>query len=109
MCILCRKEYDEKTTEINCCSNVTEIPLLPNLTKLHCYLSKITEISLLPNLIELYCSGTNITEIPLLPNLTRLYCSNTKITELPKISNCYMNYDKCLWLKQCWKFKRFYT
>ena len=81
MCLLCRKEYDEKTTEIFCCSNITEIPLLPNLT-------------------HMYCSGTKITEIPLLPNLISLHCSNTKITELPKIPNCYMNYNNCIWLKQ---------
>ena len=30
MCIICTKEYDENTTEIWCCANVTEIPILPN-------------------------------------------------------------------------------
>src|SRR3989344_2036508 len=119
MCLLCRKEYNEKTTEIKCCNsvteipllpnlieldcsrtNVTEIPLLPNLTNLECCNTKITEIPLLPNLIELCCWNTKITEIPLLLNLIELYCSGTKITELPKISNCDMSYDNCLWLKK---------
>ena len=82
MCILCKKEYKEKTTEIYyCCSNVTEIPLLPNLTHLNCSYSKITEI-------------------PLLPNLTFFNCSRTKITELLKIPNCEMYYNNCLWLKE---------
>ena len=101
MCLLCRKEYDEKTTEIfYCCSKVTEIPFLPNLTILDCSRTKITEIPLLPNLIELYCYNTNITEISLLPNLIELDCYNTKITELPKIPYCNMNYNNCRWLKQ---------
>jgi len=122
MCLLCTKEYDEKITEISCCSNVTEIPFLPNLTslncsntkiteipflpnltKLYCSYTNITEIPLLPNLIELYCSDTKITEIPLLPNLIELYCSHTKITELPKIPNCNMYYHHCIWLKDMYE------
>src|SRR3989344_4268793 len=87
MCLLCRKKYNENTTEIKCCSNVTEIPFLPNLTYLDCTDSNITEIPLLPNLTILDCRHTNITEIPFLPNLTHLYCLETKITELPKIPN----------------------
>ena len=81
MCILCRKEYDEKTTDIISCTSITEIPPLPNLKTLNCY-------------------ETKITEIPLLPNLKILYCSHTKITELPKIPNCNMYYDNCIWLKK---------
>ena len=87
MCLLCRKEYNEKTTEIKCCNSVTEIPLLPNLIELDCSFTKITEIPFLPNLITLYCWNTNITEIPLLPNLTTLYCSKTKISEIPFLPN----------------------
>src|SRR3989344_2419250 len=103
MCLLCRKEYDEKTTEIICCFSVTEIPFLPNLTSLNCYNTKITEIPLLPNLTYLNCWNTDITEIPLLPNLTELVCCFTYITELPKIPNCKMYYNNCLWLKQWYK------
>ena len=87
MCILCSKEYDEKTTEIICCSNVKKIPLLPNLTNLDCSETKITEIPLLPNLTTLNCWNINITEIPLLPNLTTLDCFETNITEIPLLSN----------------------
>src|SRR3989344_2343781 len=103
MCLLCRKEYNEKTTKISCCSNVTEIPFLPNLKTLYCFHTNITEIPLLPNLKTLCCSWTKITEIPLLPNLTALDCSNTKITELPKITNCKMYYTNCRWLKKMYE------
>ena len=82
MCHLCRKEYDEKTTKINCCCfNVTEIPFLPNLT-------------------TLVCSHTKITELSLLSNLTYLDCSETKITKIHILSNCDIYYDDCLWLDQ---------
>ena len=38
MCIICQKEYDDNTTEIDChwCKKVTEIPILPNLQSLYC-------------------------------------------------------------------------
>src|SRR3989344_1098623 len=100
MCLLCRKEYNEKTTEIKCCNSVTEIPLLPNLIELDCSRTNVTEIPLLPNLTFLNCWDTKITEIPLLPNLTYLNCSNTKITEIPLLSKLNMHYGHCLWLKQ---------
>ena len=79
MCKICDKTYDDNTTELYCCSNVTEIPLLPELVYLNCY-------------------NTKITEIPVLPKLEILYCFNTKITELPKIPNCVIVSDNCVWL-----------
>jgi len=96
MCIICRKEYDVNTTEIDCdcCKKVTEIPILPNLQKLYCWNTNITEIPILPNLQTLGCENTKITEISILPNLQTLGCENTKITEIPilpnlQILNCY--------------------
>ena len=48
MCIICRKEYNENTTEIWCSHTlVTEIPLLPELKELHCSNTRITEIPIL--------------------------------------------------------------
>ena len=83
MCKICDKTYDDNTTELICCQNVTEIPVLPKLKELWCYLTNITKIPVLPKLEILYCDNTNITKIPVLPKLERLYCSNTKITEIP--------------------------
>ena len=83
MCIICDKTYDYNTTELFCCRNVTEIPLLPKLERLYCNNTKITEIPVLPKLIKLSCYNTKITEIPFLPKLKYLDCSNTKITEIP--------------------------
>jgi len=94
MCLLCRKEYNEKTTEIKCCNSVTEIPLLPNLIELDCSRTNVTEIPLLPNLTKLDCYNTKITEIPLLSNLTNLECCNTKITEIPLLPNLI---ELCCW------------
>ena len=87
MCIICRNEYDENTTELHCCPKVTKIPLLPNLTVLNCSNTKVTEIPVLPNLTIISCYNTDVTEIPVLPNLTELYCSNTKVTEIPLLPN----------------------
>ena len=117
MCKICDKTYDDNTTELYCCQNVTEIPILPELeylvcydtkiTKipllpkleyLYCYNTKITEIPLLPKLKYLDCYNTNITEIPVLPKLKRLNCYNTKITALPKIPNCLIEANNCVWL-----------
>jgi len=97
MCIVCTKEYDQNTNVLHCCMEVTEIPLLPNLTRLNCSYTEVAEIPLLLNLTELYCHHTNVTEIPLLPNLTELYCSNTKVTEIPVLPNLteiYCSYTK---------------
>ena len=117
MCIICRKEYNENTTKIWCCPDVTEIPLLLGLQSLYCYNTQITEIPILPKLKNLWCSHTLVTEIPLLPELKELHCSNTRITEIPllpelQILNCYdtqiaeipllkdckINYNSCKWL-----------
>ena len=117
MCKICDKTYDDNTTELVCCSDVTEIPFLPKLERLVCYYAKITEIPFLPKLVYLSCSNTKITEIPLLPKLRILYCFNTKITEipvfpklkyldcdntkiiaLPKITNCDIDANNCVWL-----------
>jgi len=87
MCIVCTNEYDQNTTGLLCCKEVTEIPVLPNLTHLWCRYTKVTEIPVLPNLTTLYCYNTKVTEIPLLPNLTTLYCYNTKVTEIPLLPN----------------------
>ena len=43
MCLLCTKEYNEKTTQIYCCPSITEIPLLPNLIILGCSNTMIIE------------------------------------------------------------------
>ena len=83
MCIICRNEYDENTTELHCCPKVTKIPLLPNLAHLNCGYTKVTEIPLLPNLTRLECHYTKVKEIPLLPKLTELWCINTNVTEIP--------------------------
>jgi hypothetical protein len=117
MCIICTKEYDENTTELWCCENVTEIPFLTNLEELHCSNTQITEIPFLPKLKNLYCSCTlikqipilpeleylycyitQITEIPILPNLKYLHCSHTLITKLPDIKNCCIISNRCRWL-----------
>jgi len=82
MCLICRKEYNRQTY-IVCCHLVTEIPSLPNLTKLWCNNTQITALPSLPNLTVLDCSNTQITALPSLPNLTELDCSKTKITALP--------------------------
>ena len=49
MCLLCRKEYNENITDIVCCTSVTKIPLLPNLTYLFCCNTNITELPKIPN------------------------------------------------------------
>ena len=49
MCKICDKTYDDNTTELLCCRNVTEIPLLPELKQLLCSNTKITEIPKIPN------------------------------------------------------------
>ena len=94
MCKICDKKYDDNTTELNCCQNVTEIPILPELERLYCYNTKITALPVLPKLERLWCYYTKITEIPVLPKLKALDCSNTKITEIPvlpelKQLDCY--------------------
>ena len=69
MCVICRGEYDETTTEINCywCKEVTSIP------------------NTLTQLTTLYCGDTNITSIPeTLAQLTKLSCGSTKITSIPE-------------------------
>jgi Leucine-rich repeat (LRR) protein len=118
MCKVCDKTYDDNTTELHCCQDVTEIPILPKLERLYCANTKITEIPILLKLEYLYCSytkiteipillkleillcsNTKITEIPLLPKLKLLNCHNTKITVLPKIPNCYIDAYNCVWLK----------
>ena len=98
MCKICDKTYDNNTTELYCCSDVTEIPLLPKLEILYCYNTNITKIPFLPKLRTLVCYNTNITEIPVLPALLYLNCYNTKITALPKILNCYIVANNCVWL-----------
>ena len=98
MCIICTKEYDENTTEIWCCANVTEIPILPKLKYLDCYRTRITKIPLLPELQILYCSYTRITEIPILPKLKYLHCYNTQIAEIPLLKDCKINSSGCKWL-----------
>ena len=117
MCQICNKTYDDNTTELICCQNVTEIPVLPKLERLDCSHTKITEIPVLPKLRTLDCSHTKITEIPVLPKLRTLDCSHTKITEIPflpkleilwcyltniteipKIPNCYIEAYNCVWL-----------
>ena len=117
MCIICTKEYDENTTKIWCCPDVTEIPILPKLEYLDCYRTRITKIPLLPELKRLWCNNTRITEIPLLlkleilhcyntqiteipllPELKELRCSNTQITEIPILKDCKINYNSCEWL-----------
>ena len=117
MCKICDKTYDNNTTELSCCRNVTEIPVLPKLEilycdntkitkipvlpelkKLNCYNTNIIKIQLLPKLEILYCYNTKITEIPVLPELKELWCSNTSITEIPKIPNCLIEANNCVWL-----------
>ena len=89
MCVICRGEYDETTTEINCywCKEVTSIPnTLTQLTTLYCGDTNITSIpETLTQLKHLYCSSTKITSIPeTLTQLTYLSCGNTKITSIPE-------------------------
>ena len=88
MCIICRKEYTNETTVIDCswCTNLTSIPQLDKLTRLNCNCTKITSLPLLKNLTYLDCSNcVNLTSlalrpegssIPILENLTKLYCYN---------------------------------
>jgi Leucine-rich repeat (LRR) protein len=128
MCIICTKKYNNKTKEITCCNNVTEIPFLPNLTylwccnnvmeipflpnltQLWCHYSNITEIPLLSNLTILSCSDTNITKIPILLNLTYLYCYRTNITEIPFLPNItYLDYGYCKWFEQSYSDKEEFT
>ena len=49
MCKVCDKTYDDNTTELHCCQDVTEIPILPKLERLYCANTKITEIPKIPN------------------------------------------------------------
>ena len=88
MCVICRKEYNENTTVINCdfCTTVTEIPILPNLQKL-------------------YCCYTNITEIPILPNLQKLNC--TGCPWLEKSYDFKKRIKKLIILQRLWRNKRF--
>ena len=98
MCKICDKTYDNNTTELSCCRNVTEIPVLPKLEILYCDNTKITKIPVLPELKKLNCYNTNIIKIQLLPKLEILQCSNTSITEIPKIPNCLIEANNCVWL-----------
>jgi hypothetical protein len=97
MCIICTGDYDEKMEVLYCngCTALTEIPILPNLTKLFCSgCTALTEIPILPNLTKLFCIGcTSLTKIPNLPKLTRLYCSGcTALTEIPSLPKLTLLY-----------------
>ncbi len=87
MCIICRKEYTDDITELNCddCPLLQSIPLLPNLTTLDCYNCPLLQsLPLSPKLTELYCFNCpNLQSIPLLSELTYLDCSNC-----PKLMHC---------------------
>jgi len=127
MCIICSKEYDNNTFEINCyeCKNVIELPFLSNLQRLYCSNTKITKLPEYPNLKYLWCDNTKITNLPEYPNLEKLYCYNTKITVLPEYPNLkylwcentkitdipkypkleYKNIENCVWLEESYKNK----
>jgi len=89
MCVICRKGYDDNTTEIDCnkCQNVTELPFLPNLQRLYCYNTNITVLPEYPKLQDLWCRNTKISFIPKYPNLQELFCANTKVTVIPEYPN----------------------
>lgn len=78
MCIICRQEYDNTTTTINCsgCDKVKEIPNLPLLDTLFCdNCDNLEIIPSLSNLSFLSCSNCkNLKQIPNLPYLKILNC-----------------------------------
>ena len=93
MCRICESHESgedlTRVTELNCsgCTNIHEIPYLPNLQKLWCWDCSIREIPQLLNLQELYCGGCHLREIPQLPSLQVLYCWNCSIREIPQLPN----------------------
>lgn len=119
MCKLCEPYNDQEELKIyDVCSDVSEIPILPNLIELSIsFNDEIKSIPILPNLEKLYCKDCNnlsklsvlpnlkeltirycpkILQIPLLPSLERLNCTGLNIVTLPS--------EKRLWsvdLKNC--------
>ena len=92
MCIVCRGEYNDSTTTLNCsyCKNLTSLPDLPNVTELFCEsCPSLTSLPALPNVTRLYCdSCPSLTSLPALPNATRLFCNNcSSLTSLPSLPN----------------------
>ena len=127
MCIICRQEYNENTTEIkiyNCgkiqeipkiprleilkcwnCPELQKIPVLPELRDLNCSLCiNLQEIPLLPKLIRLICvKCSGLQEIPLLPRLTTLWCggcSNLIIQPNKLLKGVRYRQSNCHWLKE---------
>jgi hypothetical protein len=101
MCIICSKDYDEKTETINCwnCKYVNSIPYLPNLKSIYCSNTRITNIPPLPNLVILQCVNTKIMTLPDLPKLQKLYCSNSKIKHINgfnRLTDLVCNYTNVL-------------
>ncbi len=87
MCIICRKEYNENTDFIECCTNVTEIPnTLINLKNLNCGYTQIKELpNTLISLEVLQCDYTELRKIPnTFVNLISLWCGYTLIREIPE-------------------------
>ena len=88
MCIICRKEYNENTTEIKIynCGKIQEIPKIPRLEILKCWnCPELQKIPVLPELRDLNCSlCINLQEIPLLPKLIKLSCMKCyELQEIP--------------------------
>ena len=90
MCIICNQDDINEDLDVSNCPNITEIPCLIGLQKLHCrYCFLLKEIFPIPSLIELDCSGCPLlTNIPFIPGLKILYCINCPL--LRKIPKKYL-------------------
>ena len=98
MCKICRREYDENTTELRLsgCRKLTAIPSdLVSLQQLDCSnFIRLTTIPVLPSLQSLDCSYcSDLTTIPVLLSLQRLYFHDCpKLTTIPELASLQMLY-----------------
>ena len=101
MCVICRGELkgDETKLDVSKCPTLINIPILPNLTHLHCYKCPLlTNIPILNNLRYIDCSNCpSLSNIPILDNLRHLNCSKCPLlTIIPALHNLYY-----LWCSNC--------
>ena len=76
--------------------NWTDVELLSNIWRLHCWGNQLTSLPIMPNLQELHCWGNQLTSLPIMPNLQKLRCRNNQLNSLPlmpklQFLNCQNN------------------